>query len=192
MKIIETEKTLKLKEKMKDKSLSSSERQGILEEIYRERYKADPRKPITQRSYTKRSMVAALLMLAAGLSFFIAEGMGVFGSRYEDVISFVVFIVFASVFAVTTVPAFRCKLEPDDESSKANKLKANSVAMGILAILVMLVCFVFDSYLPEEIVINKKAITFGAFTVGGLYYFLYCLFFLKFDGFKDEDEGDDE
>lgn len=185
------EKIAALKAKYKDKSLSRSERQQVAEELVREMYKIDKRKPISQRAVAKRYMVSGLIAMLAGVGYFIYEGLEISGTNAETAVNALVFIAAFGLLCWLVVPIAAHKHEPDDEFSKHNKLKAGSIAGELTGVTGVIACFVASSVLPEVVTVNRESFYFIMYIVIGLYYFTYYAAFLKLEG-KPGEEGEDE
>lgn len=187
----ENEKIASLKAKYKDKTLTRSERQQVAEELVRETYKIDKRKPISQRAMAKRHMAAGLIAMLAGVGYFIYEGLGISGTSAETAVNALVFIAAFGLLCWLIVPIAAHKPEPDDEFSKQNKLKAGSIAGELTGFTAVAACFIASSVLPEVVTVNRESFYFIMYIVIGLYCFTYYAAFLKLEG-KPDYESEDE
>lgn len=187
----ENEKIAALKAKYQDKSLSRNERQQIMQELVRERYKIDKRKPISQRAMAKRNMLAGLIAVLAGAGYFAVEAFGISGTNSEIAVISVIAVTVIGLFSWMIIPMVGHKPEPDDEFSKHNKLKAGSIAVELMGSTGVAACFIASAAFPETITIKSSALMFIMYIVIGLYCFTYYAAFLKLEG-KPDHESEDE
>lgn len=187
----ENEKIIRLREKYKDKTLSRSERQQAAEEITREMYKLDKRKPISQRAMAKRHMLAGLIAVLAGAGYFAVEAFGISGTNAEIAALSLIAVTVIGLFCWMIIPMVGHKREPDDEFSKQNKLKAGSIAGELTGSAAVVACFIASSVLPDVVAVNRESFYFIMYIVIGLYCFTYYAAFLKLDGSPDEESEDE-
>ncbi|MBQ8966367.1 hypothetical protein [Ruminococcus sp.] len=115
--------------------MTRAERQELMEKIYRERYKDDPRKPVSQRGQ-------ALMNLICGVIIFAMAMLMTLGIKADNIPSSVPLAAIVLFMAVMGYFEVRHKKEPADELSKELMLKATSYSAYAMIITVWALGFI--------------------------------------------------
>ena len=183
-----SEKLTKLKERYKDKALTRSQRQELIQEIISENYRLDKRPVMSICDYHKRR-------LFAGITAFVSGAAGVISLTLDIKTGFVTGM-FALIFAAVAlglllwclIPCVTHKIERSDELSEKNEAMANaytaSAVMGIGLIAVMVI-----SVADLRFTVSGKNVFFLAFAAYGLISAIKSFAVLKLEtACPDEDE----
>lgn len=124
-----------LYQKLQTKTLTRAERRDIMEEIKREEYRLDKRKPISQKGQATCNLIIGLLIVVTEIVGRLTQG----AARTSSINGVdVFFIAGLLIIAAMAVILSRRKNEPADELSKDLMLKATSLA-GIVSIAALFV-----------------------------------------------------
>ena len=105
--------------KYRKPNMTRAERQEMMEKIYRERYRNDPRKPVSQKGQAIANLICGVVIFAMSMLMML-------GIKAPDVPSEAVLILAGAAFAVMVFFEVRYKKEPADELSKELMMKATS------------------------------------------------------------------
>lgn len=136
-------KVRELYQKLHSKNLTRAERKDIMEEIKREQYRTDPRKPISQKGQAVCNAICGLLLMVCAIVNEIIKGKAL--SDNYTVYRTIANLVFATALGaaiVMVVIQTRRKNEPADELSKELMFKATSYAGAVPMIVTWLVGFI--------------------------------------------------
>ena len=162
------DKTLKeLYEKYKKPDMTRAERQELMETIYRERYKQDPRKPITQKGQALLNLVfGAVMTVESVLELTCARLLGSNGLGILSMVSMAVILLM--IFF-----EHKRKKEPADEMTKTFMLKAASLAavceLTVMFVMMLAVIIVNNARGINSIVVNCAQLFDTASLLLGVY-----------------------
>lgn len=129
---MESEKIKKLKEQYTDKSLTKAQRQAILEEIAKENYRMDKRKPMTLYNYRLLQFWGFFLSFITKVLNMISAGFGIEKNMILN-IACVLFGVTGLIFLILWFAALLSrKIDREDELAKENLNQARSAISAIV------------------------------------------------------------
>lgn len=131
----DNDKIRTLYRKLHNRDLTRAGRQEIMEEIKRERYKSDPRKPISQKGQAVCNVIYGAILMAAPIVSKLTQSDSSGSGSIGGDIFFIATIVIVSIMAVMM---YSRKAEPADELCKELMLKATSWSAPILIAVVWL------------------------------------------------------
>ncbi|MBP3272187.1 MAG: hypothetical protein J6M17_08185 [Ruminococcus sp.] len=181
----------RLKKKLSDKTLKRSERSELMNELYRERYKIDPRKPISVR---KQKILDAVMNLILGAEFMFMGISGMMDLNHTHhqlnlIISIGWLAALIGLSVIYTHTTAKYKKEPEDELSAKNTSKAYATGYTIMSLVVLLAAFVYFDISGQDVFYFRR--NFAVFLIAG-YTFLtrvVCnVIFLILEGKEDSEE----
>ena len=158
------DKTIKeLYEERKKPDMTRAERQELMETIYIERYRQDPRKPITQKGQALLNLVfGAVMTLESVLELTCARLLGSNGLGILSMVSLAVILLM--IFF-----EHKRKKEPADEMTKSFMLKAASLAAVCDLTVMLAVIIVNNARGINNIVVNCDRLFNSACLLLGVY-----------------------
>lgn len=136
----DNDKVRALYQKLQSKNLTRTERKNIMEEIYRERYKSDPRKSISQKGQAVCNAICGLLIMVCAIVNVLIKGKALSDNYtfYRTIANLVFATALGAAFVMLVIQTRR-KNEPADELSKELMFKATSYAGAVPMVVVWLV-----------------------------------------------------
>ncbi len=147
---MESEKIRKLKEQYTDKNLTKAQRQAVLTEVHKERYKADKRKPITLYNYHKIRFWGFFLCFMVHLFEIIRSVTGLKDNKIVTVFMLIFSIIAIAFISFWCVKAITRKIEIEDELARENLNKARVTISFILVfamLMVQAVVIIIDDFM---------------------------------------------
>lgn len=181
-----------LNQELRSKKLSRAERKEIMEEIYREKYKTDPRKPISQKGQAICNLILGLLIIVTEIVGKLTQG----AERKSDFNGGdVYFIVALFIVAIVVVISSVRKSEPADELSKELMLKATSWAGTIsIAALFLFGCVIHlrgNYRYPEPLTFGYDDVIILAMALAGVYLTAKNAIYLWLDRTPESDDEEE-
>ncbi|MBE6861491.1 MAG: hypothetical protein E7497_01135 [Ruminococcus sp.] len=136
---MESEKIRKLKEQYTDKKVTKAQRQAVLTEVHKERYKADKRKPITLYNYHKVRFWGFFLCFMMYLFEIIRSVTGLEDNKAVTVFMLIFSIIAIAFISFWCVKAITRKIEIEDELARENLNKARVTISFILVFAMLMV-----------------------------------------------------
>ena len=189
MKRPENEKTRELTQKLYDKSIKGEERRRLADELAKERYRLDKRKPMSHKAYAAGNIGVGLLVMAVGVLYFIGAAGGIEGLEINHGIQmgtdafrfYMIFYGMLTVLMLFVSIISQCfKKEPDDEMSRYDKGRAAvTAAYSTLAVCALL--YLFIEKFTDDIVFGKEVLLFALLFITGLYMVSDAVAFLIYE-----------
>ena len=183
MKRPENEKTRELTQKLYDKSIKGEERRRLADELAKERYRLDKRKPMSHKASAVGSIVFGVLAMALGAVYFIgishsADMNG--GSLNTDTFCYMIYGLILLMMIGVSVASTFFKKEPDDEMSRYDKCRAASNAAPATMAFGTLLYLFLDTY-TGDIQFGKEVLFVTLLFISGMYMVIAWAGFLVYE-----------
>ncbi|WP_139199777.1 hypothetical protein [Ruminococcus albus] len=182
----DNDKIRQLYKEYQRRDITRAERREMLEKIARERYKTDPRKPISVKGQALVNLLLGVVMTVIAVSAMISRSIGSIKQQTPTVLAA------AAVYVVLMMISCRYKKEPGDELAKELMLKATAYSAEGLIIFTMvfgmIVHMACNRAHKANVCITGEMVMWYGYLMIGAYYVLRNAFYLWLDRTPEAEE----